>query len=55
MPTELFLFVDAKALDRDKTFLNFRDLEFRSNAWEAVSLTNDPQIYLYDNLNMEYN
>lgn len=55
MRKELFLLADAKVADRDKVFINFKDLTFRLKTWEALSVTNDPQIFLYDNLDEPLN
>ncbi len=42
--------VDDKNVDRGAIFVNVKNLIYRSKTWEALSTTNDPQIYLYHNL-----
>nr|MBU1327987.1 hypothetical protein [Candidatus Omnitrophota bacterium] len=44
------LLSDAKTANRDTVFVNVKDLIYRSKVWEAISISNDPQIYLYHNL-----
>jgi radical SAM protein with 4Fe4S-binding SPASM domain len=45
------LFTDISAVNQDTIFVNVKNLRHRFKTWEAESTNNDPQIYLYHDLN----
>jgi len=47
MPQEIFLLTKISKIDRGIIFLNFKDIKYSADEWSAVSVTSDPQIYLY--------
>lgn len=47
----VILLSPADAVDIESTFINLKNVIFKTCQWEAETITNDPQIYLYNDSN----